>query len=80
MEREVLLLSSKEPATGLCSKPDESGPHSSILFPPDYFEIIPPPTPASSEWSLSFRFLHHNPVGFSLLPRACHMIRLFCPL
>ena len=49
METEVLLLYSEEPATELCSKPDESGPHNSILFPPDSFEIIPPPTPASSK-------------------------------
>ena len=78
MESEVLLLYSEETTTGLCSKPDESGPHNLILFPPDSFEIIPPPTPASSKWSLSFRFPYHNPVWFSLLPHACHMFRLFC--
>jgi hypothetical protein len=32
MEPEVLLLYSEQPATGLLSKPDESGPHSSIRF------------------------------------------------
>jgi len=38
-----------------------------------YFNIISPSTSRFSEWSLSFRLPHQNPLSSSLLPLTCHM-------
>jgi hypothetical protein len=37
--------------------------------------IIFPPTPRSSQWSLTFGTPNQNPVNISPLPHACHMLR-----
>jgi len=41
-----------------------------------YLNVILPPTPRSSQWSLRFGPPIENPVNTSPLPHACHMSRL----
>jgi len=38
-----------------------------------HLKIILPSAPGSSQWSLSLRFPHQNPVHASPLPHTCHM-------
>jgi hypothetical protein len=40
-----------------------------------HLNIIPPPTPGSSKWPLSFRFPHQNPLYTSTLPHTCYLPR-----
>ena len=40
-----------------------------------HLNIIPPFTPWSSNWSLSFRFPHQTPVWTSPFPHTCYMTR-----
>ena len=40
-----------------------------------HFNIIIPPTPASSEWTLSLAFPHQNPEYTYPLPHTCHTPR-----
>jgi hypothetical protein len=46
-------------------------------FPKVQLNVILPPTPRSSQWSLPFGPPNQNPLNTSPLPHACHM---FCPL
>jgi hypothetical protein len=39
-----------------------------------YINIILLSTPSFSNWFLSLRFPHQNPVWFFILPRTCHML------
>jgi hypothetical protein len=38
-----------------------------------HLNVIPPPMPRSSQWSLTFRPSNLNPVNICPLPHACHM-------
>jgi hypothetical protein len=65
MEHEGSLLRLQEPATGPCPEPDASNPHIPPRFPKIHSNIILPSTPASSEWSLHFRFSSQDIVNIS---------------
>jgi hypothetical protein len=53
MEPEGSLPCSQEPSTGPYPKPDQSNPYHHILS-KIHFNIVHPPMPWSSRWSLSF--------------------------
>jgi hypothetical protein len=42
-------------------------------LPKVHLNVILPPTPRSSQWSLAFRPPNQNPVNTSPFPHACHM-------
>jgi hypothetical protein len=44
-------------------------------FPNVHLNVILPPTPRSSQWSLAFGSPNQNPIYTSPLPHACHMSR-----
>jgi len=74
METEGSLPFSQVPAT--CPYPESDQP--SPCPPPSYFlkiklNIILPPTPGSSKWSLSFRYSQQNHVYTSAIPNTCYM-------
>ena len=72
MEPEGSLPYSQEPARCLYSEPARSSPYPHFLK--IQLNIIPPSTPGSPKWSLSFRFPHQNSVHASALP-----IHATCP-
>ena len=41
-----------------------------------HFNTILPPAPSSSKWSLSLRFINHNPLSISLFPHTNHILSL----
>jgi len=51
-------------------------PHSTLKI---HLNITILSTPGSSQWSLSFRFPHQNPVCTSPLPNTCYMFRASHP-
>jgi hypothetical protein len=53
---------SQQPANGPYSEPGESTPYPLAYLPKVRFDLILPPTPWSSKWSLSFGFSHQNSV------------------
>ena len=68
---------SEVPATSLYSEPDQSSPCPSSHFLKIHLNMILRSAPASSDWSLSLRFPHQNPVyTSSLLIRATSTARL----
>jgi hypothetical protein len=67
---------SQQPVTGPCPEPIESNPPPpQANLPKIHSDPIFPPTPWSSNWSLSFELSHQNLVHLSLLSHACHMSR-----
>jgi hypothetical protein len=64
---------SQQLTTGPYPEPVESNPHIPANLPKIHSAPIVPPTPWSSEWSLSFGISHQNLVHFSLLSHARHM-------
>jgi hypothetical protein len=63
-----LLPFSQQPASFLCSEPDESNPLCSAVSPEDPFKCCAQCTRRSSKWSLAFRFSNQNPVCVSFFP------------
>jgi len=57
----------------ICAYPESQHPPSHFLR--INFNIIHPSTPTSSQWFLSLRTAHRNPVYISPLPHTCHMPR-----
>ena len=47
--------------------------YNTVLWLPERLKTILTCTPGSTEWSLSLRFLHQNPVYASPLPHTCYM-------
>ena len=79
MEPEGSIALLQVPATSLHSEPDQSSPCLPSHFLKIHLNIILRFTPASSEWSLSFRFPHQTPAYTSLHIRATwtdHLILL----
>ena len=73
MEPESSLPHSQVHATCPYPKPTRSNPYPTSHFPKIHVSIILPSTPGSSNWSLSFRFPHQNPVYvFPLSPNVLH--------
>jgi len=68
MEPKGSLPHSQMPATHSYPEPDRSSPYPHIPLPEDPSLYYPPIYACSSEWSLSLRFLHQNPVHASPLP------------
>jgi hypothetical protein len=66
---------SQDPATGHNPEPTGSTPHPTASLPKIHSDPIFPSTPRSSQWFLSFKPSHQNPVQLSLLSHACHMSR-----
>jgi hypothetical protein len=62
MEPECSLTHSQVPSICPYLEPDRSSPYPHISLPEYLFNIILPPTPGSTKWSLSLRFPHQNPV------------------
>ena len=73
MEPEGSLPQSQVSATCRFAEPAWSRPYSPSHFLKIHLNIIPPSTPVSPKWSLSFRFPHQNPVYSSSLPHTRHM-------
>jgi hypothetical protein len=80
MEPEGSSLCSQEPTTGPYPESDESNSHRTILFFCNiYSNIILSCMPASSEWSLTFRFPNQNIVCISHLFHTHYMSRTSHP-
>jgi hypothetical protein len=75
MESEGSLPCSQKPATGPYPVPAESSSPRRPYLPKVHLNVIFPPTPRSSQWSLTFGPPNQNPVNTSPLPHACHMSR-----
>ena len=75
MEPKVSLPHSQVPATYPYPEPAQSTPCPTSHFLKIYLSIILPSMPASSKWSLFFKFPHQNPVYTSLLPHTRYMPR-----
>jgi hypothetical protein len=60
------------PLDPILSQPNPVHPIDPYL-PKVHFNVILPPMPTSSQWSLAFRPPNQNPVSTSPLPHACHM-------
>jgi hypothetical protein len=70
IEPEGSLPCSQERSTGSYPEPVQSNPsHLSKI----HFNIVHPPTPWSSQWSLSFWISHQYPTCIPLLPQSCYM-------
>jgi hypothetical protein len=67
MEPEGSLPCSQEPSTGPYPEPYQSNPY--------HFSIVHPPTPWSSQWSLSFWLSHKYPIRIPRLPHSYYMPR-----
>jgi len=66
MESEGSLPHSQVPATCPYAEPDQSCTcHTPFHFLKIHFNIVLPPTPGFSKWSLSLSHRHRNPVYFS---------------
>jgi hypothetical protein len=78
MEPEGPLPRSKEPANGPYQQTDlvHTFP---VYYPNIHSNIILPPTPRYSEWSLPLEFSNQNFVCISHLSRACYMPRAAHP-
>jgi hypothetical protein len=63
------------PLDPILSQPNPVRPVHSFL-PKVHFNVILPPMPRSSQWSLAFGPPNQNPVNTSPLPHACHMSSL----
>ena len=66
--------------TCLCPLPDQSYPCLFISLIEDPFNIILPPMPKSSKWSLSLRFPYQNSVYTSPVSHTCTCPSLLIPL
>jgi hypothetical protein len=64
---------SQQPATDSYPEPVESNPHPQENLSKIRSNLILPPSPWSSEWSLSFGLSQQNLAKFFLLSDACHM-------
>jgi hypothetical protein len=73
LEPEGSLPCSQEPAAGSDPELDQSSPRHPILFSKIHFNIILPPTPGSSEWSLYFWLSQQNLVCL-LSHHVCYML------
>ena len=73
MEHEGSLPHSQGPANCPYPEPDQCNPCFPSHFLKIHLNITLPSKPGSSKWSLSLRFLHHNPVYTSPLSRTCYM-------
>jgi hypothetical protein len=60
------------PPDPILSQPNPFRPLDTYL-PKSHLNVILPPTPRSSQWSLAFGPSNQNPVSTSSLPHACHM-------
>jgi hypothetical protein len=63
MEPESSISCLQELSNGLYPEPDQSSPYHPILS-KIHFNIIFPPTPKSSQWSLSSRLSHQNSIMY----------------
>jgi hypothetical protein len=62
------------PLDPILSQPNSARPINFYL-PKAHLNVILPPTPRSSQWSLTYGLPNQNPVNTSPLPHACHMSR-----
>ena len=74
METEDSLLHLQVPATCPPPEPDQSSPCLPSHFLKIHLNNILPSMSGSSKWSLSFRFLHQNPIHTTPLPHTCYML------
>ena len=75
MEPEDSLPHSQVPSTWPYPEPPGSSLYPTSHFLKIHLNIILLSTPGSPKWSLSLRFLHHNPVYASPLPHTRYMPR-----
>ena len=61
------------PATCSYPEPTPSSPHNPLPVPEVHLNIILPSVSVSSQWFLSLRFPHQNPVHTSPFPHTLHM-------
>ena len=72
-QRSITTL--QNPTTSPYPEPDQFSPCPTTHFLKIHLNIILPPTPGSSKWSLSIRLPHQNPAYISPLPHICYMPR-----
>jgi hypothetical protein len=73
-----LPCSQSSPLDPILSQPNPVRPTNRYLH-KVHLNVILPPTPRSSQWSLTFGPPNQNPLNISPLPHACHMSRPLHP-